>query len=160
MPYCYFWKSGKIWNCRLLQIIGGAYYFSAYCKDWTGPCGSDLVHAQFVVIMQYYQVTQQGLKRIISVLPFLFAVFWKVYEVFIWRILYMAPVGKFLDMCQTGKHCNSIVTLPATYKVRQKWTNELGTCKGYRHFVTTWFTIIFTATLVRTYHTTAHLGVR
>ena len=21
---CYFWKSGKIWNCRLLQIIGGA----------------------------------------------------------------------------------------------------------------------------------------
>ena len=21
---CYFWKIGKIWNCRLLQIIGGA----------------------------------------------------------------------------------------------------------------------------------------
>ena len=21
---CYFWKSGKIWNCHLLQIIGGA----------------------------------------------------------------------------------------------------------------------------------------
>ena len=21
---CYFWKSDKIWNCRLLQIIGGA----------------------------------------------------------------------------------------------------------------------------------------
>ena len=21
---CYFWKRGKIWNCRLLQIIGGA----------------------------------------------------------------------------------------------------------------------------------------
>ena len=24
MPYCYFWKSGKIWNCCLLQIVGGA----------------------------------------------------------------------------------------------------------------------------------------
>ena len=23
-PICYFWKSGKIWNCRLLQIVGGA----------------------------------------------------------------------------------------------------------------------------------------
>ena len=21
---CYFWKSGKIWNCRLLQTVGGA----------------------------------------------------------------------------------------------------------------------------------------
>ena len=21
---CYFWKSGKIFNCRLLQVIGGA----------------------------------------------------------------------------------------------------------------------------------------
>ena len=28
---CYFWKSGKIWNCRLLQIIGGALWVKT-CK--------------------------------------------------------------------------------------------------------------------------------
>ena len=31
---CYFWKSGKIWNCHLLQIIGGALWvkvFNIYC---------------------------------------------------------------------------------------------------------------------------------
>ena len=29
---CYFWKSGKIWNCRLLQIIGGALRVSCLAK--------------------------------------------------------------------------------------------------------------------------------
>ena len=27
---CYFWKSSKIWNCRLLQIIGGALWVNLY----------------------------------------------------------------------------------------------------------------------------------
>ena len=30
MPYLFFLKSGKIWNSRLVQIIGGAYGLSSY----------------------------------------------------------------------------------------------------------------------------------
>ena len=29
---CYFWKSSKIWNCRLLQIIGGALWVNNISK--------------------------------------------------------------------------------------------------------------------------------
>ena len=27
---CYFWNSGKIWNCRLLKIVGGALRVNTY----------------------------------------------------------------------------------------------------------------------------------
>ena len=33
---CYLWKSSKIWNCRLLQIIGGALWVNRYFSyPWT-----------------------------------------------------------------------------------------------------------------------------
>ena len=30
---CYFWKSSRIWNCRLLQIIGGAFWAMIFCPQ-------------------------------------------------------------------------------------------------------------------------------
>ena len=35
---CYFWKSNKIWNCGLLQIIGGALWVNVHkwCRSWWG----------------------------------------------------------------------------------------------------------------------------
>ena len=34
---CYFWKSSKIWNCRLLQIIDGALWVKMSLGPWDGP---------------------------------------------------------------------------------------------------------------------------
>ena len=42
MLYCYLWKSSKIWNCRPMQIIGGALWVKKYLFGpmFTVPCQS------------------------------------------------------------------------------------------------------------------------
>ena len=30
---CYFWKSSKIWKCRLLQTVGGALWVKGQIKE-------------------------------------------------------------------------------------------------------------------------------
>ena len=49
---CYFWKSDKIWNCHLLQIIGGALWVK---KKFT--IDQDLLESEKLLLYSYrYQM--------------------------------------------------------------------------------------------------------
>ena len=56
----YFWKSGKIWNCRLLQIIGGAFRVKQDTGDEqrkSADCSVDVINANTYIRLN--DVTKQ-----------------------------------------------------------------------------------------------------
>ena len=60
---CYFWKSSKIWNCRLLQIIGGALWVNDPCILGSADSLEHLIRIiVFLVYSSKLQTLQLSLK--------------------------------------------------------------------------------------------------
>ena len=56
---CYFWKSGKLFNCRLLQIIGGAFRVK---RELNAPLSLSLPAATFVCSL-YFDMQHDHIPR-------------------------------------------------------------------------------------------------
>ena len=98
---CYFWKSAKIWNCRLLQIIG--------CALWAKYVKPLVVYLFYYMTFYHFQTQRHVIKQFLAHQIRISVVFTHVRSFYLYLTYLYQPVRKIkTNSCMSAPH--SLVT--------------------------------------------------